>query len=180
MIEMLPYSFSNPFRKTSPVIAGPIAATLLITLLLTASGAAFGANPHFIKGPTVEDKTISGDTAALTISFKAAGLGNEPVNVFLTASNAIIDTECTNRGGNTPPGQAETGAIEGPTQTIQSRNGQITATSTLSATVTAEQAGCPDKMQPAITSALFEDVTLHIQNAAGEDILTANLGDIDV
>ena len=48
----------------------------------------------------------------------------------------------------------------------------------LTITVTAEQAGCPDRMTPLITSATFFDVTLHlVQN--GEEVLTFEFGDVD-
>jgi hypothetical protein len=155
-------------------------ATITSALLLIAPILAAAASPHFIGTPTI-NKTISGTTATLTTSGKVAGLGSAPTQFFLTTSGVTAETECTNKGGNNPPGQDATfGPTQGQTTTIQPRNGQITFNNAapLSITVTAEQAGCPGKMTPSITSATFSDVVLHlVQN--GEEVLTFDFGNVD-
>jgi len=164
--------------KRVTVLSTSIAALVLMAPVLLTTGA-FAQNAHFIGTPTIS-KTISGTTATLTVSGKVAGLGSQPVQVFLTTSAVTAETECTNKGGNNPPGQTATfGPTQGQTVNITPRHGQVTFTNAapLSITVTAAQAGCPDGMKPSITSATFEDVTLHVvQN--GEE-LTSNFGDVD-
>jgi hypothetical protein len=168
---------SESIKKVT-VLATSIAALVLMAPILLTTGA-FAQNAHFIGTPTI-DKTLSGTTATITVSGKVAGLGSQPVEVFLSTSGVTAQTECENRGGNNPPGQDATlPPTEGATATITPRHGQVTFTDAapLSITVTAEQAGCPDRMTPLITSVTFSDVTLHVvQN--GED-LTFEFGDVD-
>ena len=155
-------------------------ATITSALLLIAPILAAAASPHFIGTPTI-NKTISGTTATLTTSGKVAGLGSAPTQFFLSTSGVTAQTECTNKGGNNPPGQTATfGPTQGQTTTIQPRNGQITFNNAapLSITVTADQAGCPGNMKPLMTSATFFDVVLHlVQN--GQEVLTFDFGDVD-
>jgi hypothetical protein len=159
----------------------PAATTIASALLLMAPMLAVAQNPHFVRGPTDPAKSgLNTDTVTISTSFKAAGLGNEPVNAFMAADSVDLTTECKNRGGNNPPGQDLTiEDLTGPVQTITPRNGQITASSTLSVTVTSQQAGCPDRMAPLITSANFENVRLVIEDAAGNEILVHEFGDVD-
>jgi hypothetical protein len=158
-------------------------AMLTAAMLASTAGvtAVFAASAHFIGTPTI-DKTISDTTATLTTSGKVAGLVSAPTQVFLTTSGVTASTECTNGGSNNPPGQDATfGPTQGQITTIQPRNGQVTFNNAgpLSITVTAEQAGCPGKMTPSITSATFSDVVLHIvQN--GQEVLTYNFGTVTV
>jgi hypothetical protein len=164
----------------SKKIGIPAATTIASALLLMAPMLAVAQNPHFIGTPTI-NKSISGTTATITTSGKVAGLGSAPTQFFLTTSSVTAETECTNKGGNNPPGQDATfGPTQGQTTTIQPRNGQITFNNAgpLSITVTAQQAGCPDGMKPSITSATFSDVVLHlVQN--GQEVLTFNFGNVD-
>ncbi|HEV8387653.1 MAG TPA: hypothetical protein VGQ03_08525 [Nitrososphaera sp.] len=166
-------------KSLRPMLIAAATATLL--LVLAVPMAALAQSPHFVKGPTdPPDKTgINTNTVTLSTSFKAAGLGSDPVNVFLTASNVELVTECINHGNHSPPGQSDTGEVTGPTQTIDPHNGQITATATISVTVTKAQAGCPDGMRPIITSATFEDLELHVQDEDGNDLLVYDFGDVD-
>src|SRR6266545_3212919 len=84
---------------------------------------AFAQSPHFIGTPSCTKSLTSG----LTCSGKAAGLGNEPASVFLTADSVTATYECVNKGGNVAPGQpVVTQGVTGPTETITPHNGQIT------------------------------------------------------
>jgi hypothetical protein len=68
-----------------------VAIVVALTLLL-GSQAAFAGSPHFVTA----DASASGNT--LTVTFKEAGLGNEPqVHVVLSA-----DALCINNGGKHP------------------------------------------------------------------------------
>jgi hypothetical protein len=155
-------------------------ALVASALLLMAPMLAVAASPHFIKTPTVT-KNDSGD---LTVKFKAAGLGNSATDVFLTASDVSADLQCVNPGGNSPPPKtAEFGPVEGPTVTVQPRNGQITASPTLPFPASEQDledaADCPNpNWSVDVTNITYENVVLHIQQN-GEDILTHNFGTVD-
>lgn len=167
-------NMSEAIKKIGITTLVVASALLLMTPMLAAA-----ANPHFIGTPTI-NKSISGTTATLTTSGKVAGLGSAPTQVFLTTSGVTAETECENRGGNNPPGQDATfGPTQGQVTTIQPRNGQITFNNAapLSITVTAEQAGCPDRMTPSITSVTFFDVELHVVQGGTE--LIHDFGDVD-
>jgi hypothetical protein len=92
-------------KKGIPTLV--IASALVLVLATPMFTAAFAQNPHFVRGPTdPPDKTgLNTDTVTISTSFKAAGLGNEPVDVFMAADSVDLTTECENRGGNNPPGQ---------------------------------------------------------------------------
>jgi hypothetical protein len=67
-------------------------AIVVALALLVGSQAAFAGSPHFVTA----DASASGNT--LTVTFKEAGLGNEPqVHVVLSA-----DALCINPGGKHP------------------------------------------------------------------------------
>lgn len=156
-----------------------IATALMLMAPAMLSTGAFAQNAHFVGRQTI-DKEVSDDTVTLLASGKVAGLGSDPTQVFLTTSAVTVETECDNRGqGANPPGQDATfGPTEGDRVDITPRNGQITYRDVpLSVTVTSEQAGCPDRMAVLITSALFEDVTVHVIQG-GEEI-TFEHGDVD-
>jgi hypothetical protein len=162
----------NTISKRQVIAPAITAALVLMMTPAILSTGAFAQSPHFV-GKQTATVEVSGTTATLSVSGKVAGLGSDPVTVFVSTSGATVETECDNKGkGANPPGQDATfGPTEGDEQTITPRNGQITYRNVdLSVTVTAEQAGCPPSMKPVITSATFEDVTVHvIQN--GQEII---------
>jgi hypothetical protein len=165
--------------KKITVLATAITAAMVLMAPVLLTTGAFAQNAHFVGRQTI-DKEVSGTTATLLASGKVAGLGSDPTQVFLTTSAVTVETECDNPGqGANPPGQDATfGPTEGDRVDIQPRNGQITYRDVpLSVTVTSEQAGCPGKQQPLITSALFEDVTVHVIQGGQE--ITFEHGDVD-
>jgi hypothetical protein len=174
--------------KTIEKIGIPATTTIALSLLLMITPIlAAAASPHFIGTPTIT-KTISRTTSTLTVSGKVAGLSNRPTGVFLTTSGVTAQTECTNKGGNNPPGQTATfGPTQGQVADINpTRNGQVTFKNAapLSITVTPKQAGCPDGMIPSITSATFSNVVLHVTQLAlpfnfTEEVLSFNFGTVD-
>ena len=169
---------SEDLKKIGIPIATIASAIMLLAPAILSTGA-FAQNPHFV-GRQTADIDVSGDTATVSASGKVAGLGSEETTVFLSTESVTLETECDNRGqGANPPGQDATfGPTEGEEQNITPRNGQITYRNVeLSVTVTSDQAGCPDRMQAVITSALFEDVMVHVIQG-GEEI-TFDFGDLE-
>lgn len=113
---------------------------LLVAAACLVSGAASASSVHFVGTPTC---TVSGGT--LTCSGSLAGLGSQTTNITISAN-----FECTNRGGNQPPGQAS-----GQSGPINPKNGRVNFTVSAtgscpppqlpdfggSATITASQGG---------------------------------------
>jgi hypothetical protein len=149
---------------------------LLFSALTTAQ--AFAQSPHFIGTPSCTKSTTSG----LTCSGKAAGLGNEPAFVFLTADSVTATYECVNKGGNVAPGQpVVTQNVQGPTETITPHNGQITFSATLPVpTPPSAATECPNgNWRVRLTSLTYTNVVLHIEQPQGVEILSFNFGTID-
>jgi len=155
----------------------PLIGVLAIAALVFAP-AATAQSPHFIGTPSCTKSTTTG----LTCSGKAAGLGNEPAIVFLTADSVTANYVCVNKGGNVAPGQpVVTQNVTGPTQTITPHNGQITFSATLPVpTAPSAATECPNgNWTVRLTSLTYTNVMLHIQQPAGVEILTFDFGTID-
>jgi hypothetical protein len=110
-----------------------VALLAVVMALLVGGPVAQAANIHFVGTPTC---TVSAGGTQLECAGKLAGLGKAPTNV-----EVVADFNCTNRGGNQPPGQAS-----GQSGPIQPSGGQITFD------VTTTAAGCPDDMTPTFGS----------------------------
>lgn len=150
----------------------------VLALVAALAPQALAASPHFIGTPSCTKSVTSG----LTCSGKAAGLGNEPANVFLTADSVTATYECVNKGGNVAPGQPTvTQNVQGPVQTITPHNGQITFSATLPApTPPSSKTECPNgNWSVRLTSLTYTNVVLHIEQPAGQEILSYNFGTID-
>jgi hypothetical protein len=153
------------------------APAMLLAFILSAT-AAQAQSPHFVGTPSCTKSTSTG----LTCSGKAAGLGNGPTAAFLTAGSVTANYVCQNKGGNVAPGQpVVTQNVTGPTQTITPRNGQITFSPTIPPPPTPSSAAvCPNgNWKVILTSLTYTNVTLHIQQPPGTDVLVDNLGTID-
>jgi hypothetical protein len=150
-----------------------VATSLMIGLMATS---ALAASPHFVGDFTISKSLSTG----LTVSGKAAGLGNGPVEAFLTAESVSATYECVNKGGNVAPGQplVQSG-VTGPVQTITPRNGQITFTVTLPPPPTPSSADtCPNgNWSVRLLSLTYSGVVLHVHQ--GTTDLEADLGTID-
>jgi hypothetical protein len=151
---------------------------LLVGALAWGVPTALADSPHFIGTPSCT-KASSG---VLTCSGKAAGLGNGPVQAFLTADSVTATYECVNNGGNVAPGQPVVQQnVTGPTQNIQPRNGQITFSPQLNPPPTpSSKTACPNgNWTVRRTSLTYNNVVLHIQQPPGTDVLTFAAGTID-
>jgi hypothetical protein len=156
----------------------------IVTLPMVLSGfvmaapAALAASPHFIGTPSCTKSVTTG----LTCSGKAAGLGDEPAFVFLSASSVTANYVCVNKGGNIAPGQpVVTQDVTGPSQEIAPHNGQITFSATLPVPAPPSAATeCPNgNWTVHLTSLTYSNVVLHIQEPLGVEILSFNFGTID-
>jgi hypothetical protein len=150
---------------------------MLLASILSAT-AAQAQSPHFVGTPTCTKSLSSG----LTCSGKAAGLGNGPTQAFLTAGSVSATYVCQNKGGNVAPGQPVVSQnVTGPAQNITPRNGQITFSPMIPPPPTPSAASdCPNgNWKVILTSLTYTDVTLHIQQPPGTDVLVDHLGTID-
>jgi hypothetical protein len=169
---MYALNFRNPAKLVGIAVAAVTAWIVFGTVT------ALGASPHFIGTPDCTKSLSSG----LTCFGKAAGLANEPAIVFLTAASVTATYECKNKGGNIAPGQpVVTQNVTGPTETIEPHNGQVTFSATIPVPPAPSAAvECPNgNWTVVLTSLVYTDVALHIQNSSGVDILTFNFGTID-
>ena len=132
--------------RASAVLAGLVS-------LLVFSAVAVAASPHFIGTPSA---TVSGNT--LTVTFKAAGLGNAEGATFNLTGNVEVFSRCYNHGGNKPQAdnKQETIAVN-QTQTFPVRNGQTTGSFTVTPLSTLT---CPGNQVVVIESVDFSDLVL--------------------
>jgi hypothetical protein len=165
----------NSMRRRLLFILG---LPMLLAAFVMSASPALAQSPHFIGTPSCTKSLTSG----LTCSGKAAGLGNEPANVFLTADSVTATYVCVNKGGNIAPGQpVVTQNVTGPTQMITPHNGQITFSATLPVpTPPSAATECPNgNWRVDLTSLTYTNVVLHIEQPAGVEILSFNFGTID-
>jgi hypothetical protein len=153
------------------------AAIVASALLLMAPMLAAAQNPHFVRGPTI----VKNPDFSLTARFKAAGLGNDATDIFLSSSGGVAELQCVNPGDNDPPPKrVEFGPLLGQVVTVTPRNGQVTASPSIGPpSLPGADELCPNpNWSIAIVSITYFDVELHIQQF-GSDILTFDFGDVD-
>jgi hypothetical protein len=125
--------------------------------------AAFADSPHYVKGPTA---TVSGNS--LTVSWKAAGLGNTVTSAdFSLTGTANVTSQCFTRSGNPVQGVPKSEIVDvNVSGTFDVRNGQTTGSLTVSPLSTLT---CTGNQQVRILSVSF-DLTL-----TGDDLPPVNL-----
>ena len=131
-------------------------ASLLATFVVAGgalSSPALADSPHYVKGPTA---TVSGDS--LTVSWKAAGLGNTVTSVDFALTGTISTTsQCFTKSGNPVNGVPKSETIDvNATGSFPVRNGQTTGSLTVSPISTLQ---CTGNQHVVILSASF-DLTL--------------------
>lgn len=117
----------------------PAAAITLIT-----ASAVFAASVHFKNG----NPTFSDLGTTLKSCFCLAGLGNKDVTITIKATG-FATTLCTNKGGNTAPGQNKTPVAPTVQQSFPAteiKNGNLCAclTTAIPPAPSAKDAGCPN------------------------------------
>jgi hypothetical protein len=119
------------------------------------------ANPHFLRGPDFTDVGTQ-----LRATGTIAGLGNEDIDVILTARGTTTVT-CTNPAGNVAPGQTKTITVSGSDTNIEVKNGKATFSVT-TAEPTAPAGSCPNpKWTASITDVTFTSATLTVIQPSG-------------
>src|SRR5215203_6149496 len=109
-------------RKTLFKLLATFVATLFVIVGFSATTAQ-AASAHYVKGPSV---TVSGNS--LTVSFKAAGLGNTETFADFSLTGTIdVTSQCFTRSGNPVQGVPKSESITvNQTETFEVRNGQVT------------------------------------------------------
>jgi hypothetical protein len=140
-------------------------AALVIVASLVVVAGAVAASPHFKKGGTPACR----DTGTqLVCSGSLAGLGNEDVDIVLTA-DAQASFNCVNPGGNEAPGQNKVPFTATGSQHFDAseiKNGNLAfsvAAPTTPPTATPQQAGCPNgQWSTRLTQVDFANIRLTI------------------
>ena len=95
---------------------------------------------------------------ALTVNFKAAGLGNATGATFTLTGTVQVYSRCYNRGGNKPQADNKQETIDvNQTQTFPVRNGQTTGSFTVTPLSTLT---CPGNQVVVIESVDYSDLVL--------------------
>ena len=131
--------------------------------VLALAPAAIAASPHYIRGP---DATVSGNS--LTVSWKAAGLGNTTESVdFSLTGTANVTSQCFTKSGNPVNGVPKSEQVDvNVTGTFPVRNGQVTGSLTVEPLSTLT---CTGNQRVRILAVSF-DLTL-----TGDDLPPVNL-----
>jgi hypothetical protein len=157
-------------------------AALIGAVAALGTAIAVAASPHFLHGstPTCTFSTTGTATDTVTCSGGTiAGLGNADLQLQLSGSGFATFT-CTNKGGNTAPGQNKVPVSVTPESEIvpgsSIKNGSVTLPTVGPATVptptaTASEAGCPNNNWTATVASIgITDVLLVISQPPGTPI----------
>jgi hypothetical protein len=131
-------------------------ASLLATFVVAGgalSSPALADSPHYVQGPTA---TVDGNS--LTVSWKAAGLGNTVTSVDFALTGTITTTsQCFTKSGNPVNGVPKSETINvNATGSFPVRNGQTTGSLTVAPISTLQ---CTGNQHVVILDASF-DLTL--------------------
>lgn len=132
------------------VIKSLTIAAIAFFVAVVMAGPAAAASPHYIKGPTV-----SVDSNSLTVSWKAAGLGNAITSVEFTLTGTVTVTEqCYTKSGNPVNGVPKTATLGvAASDDFPVRNGQVTGTMSVSPLSTLD---CTGSQRPRILSVDYD------------------------
>src|SRR5215203_3617960 len=126
-----------------------------------AATSAIAASPHFIGTPQ-----LTQSQTAITVTFKAAGLGNVDTADFTLSGTVDVFSRCYNRGGNKPQADNKQETINvNSTETFPVSNGQTTGSFTVTPLSTLT---CPGNQIVVIESVDFSDLVLSGQGLSYE------------
>ena len=130
---------------------------------LALASTAVAASPHYIRGP---DATVSGNS--LTVSWKAAGLGNTVESVdFALTGTADVTSQCFTKKGNPVQGVPKSEQVDvDVTGEFPVRNGSVTGALTVEPLSTLQ---CTGNQEVRILAVSF-DLTL-----TGDDLPPVHL-----
>jgi hypothetical protein len=129
------------------------ALALMLVLSAILGPAALAANAHFIGTPTA---SVSGNT--LTVSFRAAGLGNVASADFSLGGTVRVDSRCYTKKGNTPQAANKQETINvDQTATFPVSNGQTRGSFTVTPLSTLS---CPNGQNAVIESVSYSGLTI--------------------
>ena len=126
-----------------------------LATLLAVSAVAVAAEPHFVQA------SATGPDAAgnLAVNFKIAGLGDNQTLTITASADATAVYACQNNGGNFPSDPKKT-TVSGPVSAsgdfTSGKNGQITASLTLSPPATTLM--CPGGQHVVLVSVSYTNV----------------------
>jgi len=135
-------------RRSSQRGYRSVALAVFLAIGLTA-GVALADSPHFIGTPS---GSVSGNS--LTVTFKAAGLGNGPYAAFTLEGSVDVFSRCYNRGGNKPQADNKQETISvNETKDFPVSHGQTTGSFTVTPLSTLT---CPGNQVVVIESVSFD------------------------
>lgn len=138
---------------------GAVTSSLMIVAMLAAPVSA--QNPHFVGQVRVTDLGTT-----LRVSGSIAGLGNENIDVSVTAQG-IASVQCRNPGGNVAPGQDTSVTVVGQQSNLEVKNGRVNF-SVVTQQPTATSQACPNQRWTAeVLDVDFTSVTITVFQPAG-------------
>jgi hypothetical protein len=140
-------------------------ATLLATAALTVSAVA--AVDSFLRF----NATGPNNDGTLTTNFKLAGLGGKTTVTLTASADATAVYICLNKGGNFPSDpkkQVLAGPVSASEQLTSDKNGQITASLSLSPPATTLE--CPSGQHPALAYVSYKNVAISEPDGPTESI----------
>jgi hypothetical protein len=142
-----------------------VAAAFAAVLVMSAIPA-LAQNPHFIGPVTSQDIGTQ-----LRVSGSIAGLGNENIDVVVTAQGTA-DVTCTNPAGNVAPGQRTTVTATGTATNVEVKNGRANFTVTTATPTVPNVPTCPNaKWTATVTDVTFTSFTVQVFQPSGSNNL---------
>jgi hypothetical protein len=131
-----------------------------VTALATAAlavPAALAVNAHFVSA------SASASGVNLVVSFKEAGLGTNQLITYRADAQATATYVCVNKGGGNPSASNKTnvsGPVSGTGAFDSGKNGNVTASLTLSPPSPPSDFSCPKGQSQATAQVSYTDVSI--------------------